>query len=98
MLARVVGFARSVVFAQTVGNDVPGPPRTPPRNQVPNIVFEIVAGGALAEHGRPGAGRAAERGSTGSTARPDRLGAADLDPCVLLVPLTLVAVVCSPAR
>lgn len=47
VLARVAGFGRLVVFSRTVGPNCLGAAYTT-ANQVPNIVFEIVAGGALA--------------------------------------------------
>ncbi|MGH3728374.1 MAG: murein biosynthesis integral membrane protein MurJ [Micromonosporaceae bacterium] len=47
VLARVVGFARIVVFYGTVGENDLGQVYHA-ANTVPNIIFEIVAGGALA--------------------------------------------------
>lgn len=46
-LARIAGFGRLLVFSRTVGPNCLGAAYTT-ANQVPNIVFEIVAGGALA--------------------------------------------------
>ena len=46
MLARVIGFGRQLVFAHTVGNDCIGTAYTT-ANMVPNIIYDIVAGGAL---------------------------------------------------
>lgn len=45
--ARIVGFARTVVLARTVGPSCLGDTYLT-ANTVPNIVFELVAGGALA--------------------------------------------------
>jgi putative peptidoglycan lipid II flippase len=45
--ARLVGFGRQVVFAHTVGNSCLGSAYTT-ANQVPNIIYDIVLGGALA--------------------------------------------------
>jgi putative peptidoglycan lipid II flippase len=45
--ARVVGFGRQVVFAHTVGNACLGSAYTT-ANQMPNIIYDIVLGGALA--------------------------------------------------
>ncbi|GAB3301250.1 virulence factor MviN [Epidermidibacterium keratini] len=45
--ARVVGFGRNVVFANTVGQTCLGETYQT-TNTIPNIVFEVVAGGALA--------------------------------------------------
>lgn len=47
VLSRVAGFGRIVVFSQTVETSCLGQAYYT-ANQVPNIVFEIVAGGALA--------------------------------------------------
>ena len=46
VLARVVGFGRQLVFAHTVGNHCLGTAYAT-ANQVPNIVYDIVLGGAL---------------------------------------------------
>ncbi|MFB9378871.1 murein biosynthesis integral membrane protein MurJ [Kineococcus gynurae] len=45
--ARVAGFGRQVAYAQTVGDQCLSTAYTS-ANQVPNLLFEIVAGGALA--------------------------------------------------
>lgn len=45
--ARVVGFGRLLVFSKTVGDGCLGSVYTT-ANAVPNVVFEVVAGGALA--------------------------------------------------
>ncbi|MFL6096301.1 MAG: murein biosynthesis integral membrane protein MurJ [Blastococcus sp.] len=47
LLARLAGFGRTLVFTNTVGADSTGDTYLA-ANTVPNIVFEIVAGGALA--------------------------------------------------
>jgi putative peptidoglycan lipid II flippase len=47
LLARLAGFGRTLVFTNTVGADSTGDTYLA-ANQVPNIVFEVVAGGALA--------------------------------------------------
>ena len=47
MLARLVGFGRQVVFAHSVGTTCLGTAYTT-ANMVPNIVYDIVLGGALA--------------------------------------------------
>ena len=67
--ARVVGFARVVVFAQTVGpaNCLGNVYYT--ANSVPNIVFEIVAGGALASLVVPVLAGAAERRDSAEVGR-----------------------------
>lgn len=47
VLARIVGFARNIVFSNTVGQTCLGQTYQS-ANTLPNIIFEIVAGGALA--------------------------------------------------
>ncbi|CCG03369.1 murein biosynthesis integral membrane protein MurJ [Blastococcus saxobsidens] len=47
VLARTAGFGRTLVFTNTVGADSTGDVYLA-ANNVPNIVFEVVAGGALA--------------------------------------------------
>jgi putative peptidoglycan lipid II flippase len=47
LLARVAGFGRTLVFTNTVGAETTGDTYQA-ANTVPNIVFEVVAGGALA--------------------------------------------------
>src|SRR5712664_3950809 len=44
--ARIVGFGRQVVFAHTVGTSCLGTAYTT-ANMVPNIIYDIVLGGAL---------------------------------------------------
>jgi putative peptidoglycan lipid II flippase len=46
VLARTVGFGRQVVFAHTVGTTCLGTAYTT-ANMVPNIIYDIVLGGAL---------------------------------------------------
>ncbi|MEZ0492831.1 murein biosynthesis integral membrane protein MurJ [Kineococcus sp. TBRC 1896] len=46
-LARIAGFGRILAFSQTVGDNCLGTAYTT-ANQVPNVLFEVVAGGALA--------------------------------------------------
>ena len=47
VIARVVGFCRQLVFAHTVGSHCLGTAYAT-ANQVPNIIYDIVLGGALA--------------------------------------------------
>jgi putative peptidoglycan lipid II flippase len=61
VLARIAGFGRIVVFSQTVKTSCLGQAYYT-ANQVPNIVFEIVAGGALAGMVVPVLAGPAERG------------------------------------
>ena len=79
VLARLVGFGRQVVFAHTVGTTCLGTAYTT-ANMVPNIIYDIVLGGALASVVVPvlaGPAGAARRGRLPGEA--DRVGAADLD-------------------
>ena len=46
VVARLVGFGRQVVFAHTVGTTCLGTAYTT-ANMVPNIIYDIVLGGAL---------------------------------------------------
>ncbi|MFC4010253.1 murein biosynthesis integral membrane protein MurJ [Nonomuraea purpurea] len=60
VLARVTGFAKQYAFAQTVGTNCLSTAYMT-ANQIPNIIFEVVVGGALAGMVVPvlaGAGRA----------------------------------------
>jgi putative peptidoglycan lipid II flippase len=88
VLARLVGFGRQVVFAHTVGTTCLGTAYTT-ANMVPNIVYDIVLGGALsslvvpvlagpARDAAPGAG-----GPAGESAR--RISSALLTWTVLLL-------------
>jgi putative peptidoglycan lipid II flippase len=87
VIARVVGFGRQLVFAHTVGSHCLGTAYAT-ANQVPNIIYDIVLGGALtsaivpvlaaaaarrAPYRPPGNDRAADRGMAGGRAR-DRPG------------------------
>ncbi|MQA94084.1 MAG: virulence factor MviN [Streptosporangiales bacterium] len=66
--ARAVGFSRSWVLSQTVGNGCLNTAYNT-ANQVPNIVFEVVAGGALAGAVVPVLAGAVERGDREHVAR-----------------------------
>jgi len=76
VLARLVGFGRQVVFAHTVGTTCLGTAYTT-ANMVPNIIYDIVLGGALSSVVVPvlagpardaASGIAAGRGEEGSAA------------------------------
>jgi len=70
VIARVVGFGRQLVFAHTVGSHCLGTAYTT-ANQVPNIIYDIVLGGALTSAIVPVlAGAAARR----APRRPPRKG------------------------
>jgi murein biosynthesis integral membrane protein MurJ len=88
VLARLVGFGRQVVFAHTVGTTCLGTAYTT-ANMVPNIIYDIVLGGALTSVVVPvlaGPARTADDGAdpeSGTTAR--RISAALLTWTVLLL-------------
>lgn len=63
LLSRLAGFARWLVFARTVGSGCLGDAYTT-ANQLPNVVFELVAGGMLAATMVPLVAGAARRGDT----------------------------------
>ncbi len=63
LFSRVAGFARWLVFARTVGSGCLGDAYTT-ANQLPNVVFELVAGGMLAATMVPLVAGAARRGDT----------------------------------
>ncbi|PSL03534.1 putative peptidoglycan lipid II flippase [Haloactinopolyspora alba] len=63
VVARVVGFGRQLVFNSQVGVTLLGSVYST-ANAIPNVVFEIVAGGALASVVVPLLAAAAQRGDT----------------------------------
>ncbi|GAA0288580.1 hypothetical protein GCM10009528_01500 [Kineococcus aurantiacus] len=73
VLARLAGFGRVLAFSQTVGDTCLGTAYTT-ANQVPNVLFEVVAGGALAGvlvpllSSRFASGDAADRAAASRTA------------------------------
>ncbi|WP_345347375.1 murein biosynthesis integral membrane protein MurJ [Actinoallomurus liliacearum] len=87
VFARVVGFSRSLVLSHTVGNDCLATAYFT-GNQVTNILFEVVAGGALAGLVVPVLAGPAARGAPEAR----RIASALMTWTVLiLVPLSLVA-------
>ena len=98
VLARLVGFGRQVVFAHTVGTTCLGTAYTT-ANMVPNIIYDIVLGGALSSVVVPvlaGPARAAgaaevagaagvARGAGDASAQARRIAAALLTWTVLLL-------------
>jgi putative peptidoglycan lipid II flippase len=88
VLARLVGFGRQVVFAHTVGTTCLGTAYTT-ANMVPNIIYDVVLGGALSSVVVPvlaGPALARAAGEAGEEAR--RIAAALLTWTVLvLVPV-----------
>lgn len=86
VVARVVGFGRVLVFAHTVGPSCLGDTYYT-ANTVPNIVFDVVAGGALSSLAVPVLARPVEQGDD---ATADRIASALLTwVLLLLVPITL---------
>ena len=89
VLARLVGFGRQVVFAHTVGTTCLGTAYTT-ANMVPNIIYDIVLGGALASVVVPVL--AGPAGRAGDSAR--QISSALLTwTVVLLVPVSAVVAV-----
>jgi putative peptidoglycan lipid II flippase len=88
VLARVVGFGRTVVFSQTVTTSCLSQAYFT-ANQFPNIVFEIVAGGALASMVVPVLAGPAERGERDEVRRTTSAMLTWM--VALLLPLSIVA-------
>jgi putative peptidoglycan lipid II flippase len=97
--ARIVGFGRQLVFAHTVGASCLGTAYTT-ANQVPNIIYDIVLGGALTSVMVPVLAGPAQRSATDHRGATDtsRIASALLTWTVaILVPVSvLLAVVASP--
>jgi putative peptidoglycan lipid II flippase len=92
ILARIFGMARTLVFSQTVGATCLGTAYAT-ANQVPNLVYELVLGGAMASVMVPVLARSAERSATDPAAKADvsRIASALLTwTLVILVPLSLM--------
>lgn len=90
VLARVVGFGRVIVFAHTVGPSCLGDAYYT-ANTIPNIMFDVVAGGALSTVVIP---LLAGPVATGDDDTADRAASALLTWTLLaMVPVLLVAVV-----
>ena len=75
VLARLVGFGRQVVFAHTVGTTCLGTAYTT-ANMVPNIIYDIVLGGALSSVVVPVLAGPARDAPPGDAAGPGDGGAA----------------------
>lgn len=94
LASRIVGFGRSLVFSKTVGDTCLGDVYNA-ANQLPNVLFEIVAGGVLAGVVIPvvarhvGAGRTAAAAATTSALITWTL--------LVLTPAALVALLAVPA-
>jgi putative peptidoglycan lipid II flippase len=95
ILARILGLARTLVFSQTVGATCLGTAYAT-ANQVPNLVYELVLGGAMASVMVPVLARSAERSATDPAAKSEvsRVASALLTwTLVILVPLSLIVAV-----
>ncbi|TDD14023.1 murein biosynthesis integral membrane protein MurJ [Nonomuraea diastatica] len=102
VLARIAGFAKQYAFAQTVGTNCLSTAYMT-ANQIPNIVFEVVVGGALAGMVVPvlagASGRGADTADDGGPGeRAGRISSALLTwVVVVLVPLgVLTALLAEP--
>ncbi|MEU0571134.1 lipid II flippase MurJ [Nonomuraea sp. NPDC005983] len=95
VLARVTGFAKQYALAQTVGTNCLSTAYFT-ANQIPNIIFEVVVGGALAGMVVPVL--AGSDGEPGARARAGRISSALLTwVVVVLVPLgALTALLAGP--
>jgi putative peptidoglycan lipid II flippase len=94
ILARIFGLLRTVVFAQTVGATCLGTAYVT-ANQVPNLVYELVLGGALASVMVPVLARSAERSAAdpAEKARVVQISSALLTwTALILVPIALIIV------
>jgi putative peptidoglycan lipid II flippase len=92
LLSRMFGLVRTLVFSQTVGASCLGTAYVT-ANQVPNLVYELVLGGALTSAMVPVLARSAERAASdpAEKARVGQISSALLTwSVVILVPLTLV--------
>jgi putative peptidoglycan lipid II flippase len=91
MLSRLFGLVRTLVFSQTVGASCLGTAYVT-ANQVPNLVYELVLGGALTSAMVPVLARSAESAGTDAAerARVSQISSALLTWSIaILVPLTL---------
>jgi putative peptidoglycan lipid II flippase len=92
--SRLVGLARTLTFSQTVGATCLGTAYVT-ANQVPNLVYELVLGGALSSVMVPLLARSAERSGADPTERDQvsRITSALLTwSLLILVPLTLIII------
>src|SRR5215475_13289616 len=95
VLSRILGLVRTLVFSQTVGATCLGTAYVT-ANQVPNLVYELVLGGALTSAMVPVLARSAELAGTdpAQRARVSQIASALLTwSVIILLPLTLVVAV-----
>ena len=91
VVSRILGLVRTLVFSQTIGADCLGTSYVT-ANQVPNLVYELVLGGALTSAMVPVLARSAERSGSdpAEKARVGQITSALLTwSVIILVPLTL---------
>lgn len=93
LASRLVGFGRSVVFSKTVGDTCLGDAYNA-ANLLPNLLFEIVAGGVLAGVVVPVVARHVAAGRGGSTSQT--VSALITWTLLVLTPAALVALVGAP--
>jgi putative peptidoglycan lipid II flippase len=94
VVSRVLGLVRTLVFSQTVGAGCLGTAYVT-ANQVPNLIYELVLGGALTSAMVPVLARSAERATSDAEEkeRVSQITAALLTwSVIILVPLTLIVV------
>jgi putative peptidoglycan lipid II flippase len=95
ILSRILGLVRTLVFSQTVGASCLGTAYVT-ANQVPNLLYELILGGALTSAMVPVLARSAERAphDPAEKARVSAITSALLTwSVVIIVPLVLVIVV-----
>jgi putative peptidoglycan lipid II flippase len=94
IVSRILGLVRTLVFSQTIGADCLGTSYVT-ANQVPNLIYELVLGGALTSAMVPVLARSAERAGTdlAERAQVSQITSALLTwSVVILVPLSLAIV------
>jgi putative peptidoglycan lipid II flippase len=94
ILSRILGLARTLVFSQTVGATCLGTAYVT-ANQIPNLLYELILGGALTSAMVPVLARSAERAAhdPAEKARVGAITSALLTwSVVIIVPLVLVIV------
>jgi putative peptidoglycan lipid II flippase len=92
ILSRLLGLARTLVFAQTVGASCLGTAYVT-ANQVPNLLYELILGGALTSAMVPVLARSAEQAATDPAAKArvaDITSALLTWSVIILVPLVLI--------
>src|SRR3984885_231369 len=94
VVSRMLGLVRTLAFSQTVGAGCLGTAYVT-ANQVPNLIYELVLGGALTSAMVPVLARSAERAASDAAERErvSQITAALLTwSVIILVPLTLIVV------